>query len=83
MAAAIPADAHRADALLPVRFELGLWPLPPRAQPQVPTAIRLPTDTKLPGSSFPVAYTRTAGWAQEDPSRGHTHAGAGTNNVTT
>lgn len=72
VAAAIPTDAHRIDTLLPARFELGPWPLPPRAQPQVPTAIRLPTDTNLPGTSFPVAYTHAARWAQEDPSRGHT-----------
>ena len=67
-AAVIPADAHCSDSLGPLRFELGSWPLLHWAQPQVPTAICLPTYTKLLGSSFPVASTRGAGWAEEDPS---------------
>lgn len=75
MAAVSPADARRTDSLVLVRFELGPWRLPHRVQPQVPAAPRLPTYTKLSGSSFPVASTHAAGWIEEDPSNACRQAG--------
>lgn len=70
---AIPEDTHRTDSLVPVRLELGPWLLPHWAQPQVPAALRLPTYTKLSGSSFPIASTRAAGRVEEDPSNTSHH----------
>lgn len=75
VAAVIPPDAHCTNSLVPVRYELGPWPLPRWSQPQVSTAIHLSTYTKLLGSSFPIAATRAAGWVEEDLSNRSRQAG--------